>query len=333
MQISQEYFGQINNSKIFKYTLKNTNGVHLDILNYGGIVHGLWIPDKHGKLANIVLNYASLDEYLKDNAYLGAITGRHAGRIDHAQFKLDGVEYKLAANYGLHNIHGGTIGLNRRIWQVTELSDGIILSYFSPHLEDGFPGNVNFEVCYQLTPDNEVIITSKAYPDRRTLLNLTNHSYFNLSAGQTLANNHLLQINADAMALLDKNHIPTGEYMNVTNTAFDFRTIKKISQDQYATDAQLLLTRGYDHQFLLNKDSPFAARLLDQESGRNLTITTSETHIVFYAGNNLALPHQGICLETQNLPNAINLANVADQSIYSPDKPYQSVTKWQFNLI
>ncbi len=340
MKINANRIGNIHDQEIIKYQLIANSGAQIDILNYGGIITGIWVPDHANNLDNVVLAYDNLDSYITNPGYLGAIIGRHSGRIGLAQFKLNDSIYNLAKNNGEHNLHGGNVGLDKRIWQVKELHDGLKLTYLSPQFEEGFPANICFEVYYQLHEPATFSINYKAYPDAATIINLTNHSYFNLSGLHNLGTKQTLQIVADEYCAIDKNSLPTGEILFVKNNIFDFRVPKLIQSDMNANELQI--TRGFDHPFILAHTSSPDIVLFDAKTRRELSITTTEKAVIFYTGNFLAnsnlvnngrkcVNHLGICLETQDIPNAINTTNY-QAPIYSPHNPYSSTTIWQFRI-
>lgn len=344
MQVLKKSIAKFEGVDVVKYSLIAANKFQVDILNYGGVICGILAPDKNGKLDNVVLAYDDFDDYLQNIGYFGAIVGRHAGRIGEGKFTIDGVEYHLDCNRNGNNLHGGNRGLDKRIWDVSVLDDGIKLSYTSPHLEEKYPGNIVFEITYQIDENNTLSITSKGIPDRKTLINLTNHTSFNLSGGERLASNHQLQLNSSKFCAADASGLFTGTIDDVSNTPFDFRQAKAINKDINNEHPQLgIVGGGYDHPFVLNKETDFAAQLVDLVSGRSLSVYTSEPVLVVYSGNFLspggkinqqyyAQKHLGICLEAQNIPNAINIQDLANKSLYTPDTPYTSYTKWIFAI-
>ncbi|OCL28748.1 hypothetical protein U472_00050 [Orenia metallireducens] len=341
MEINKEFFGNLKTGEeVIKYTLNNEQ-LQLSILNYGGIITELYTPNKDGKRENIVLGFDNIRAYEESSPYFGAITGRHAGRIANAQFSLKGEKYQLKANEGKHNLHGGLIGLDKRIWEVNKLTNGLELSYFSPHLEEGFPANVTFKVRYLLI-DNQLKIEYLGEPDRPTLINLTNHSYFNLAGdGKRDILKHQLKIDAQNFIALNKESIPTEEVREVVDTPFDFREFKEVGAEINTDYQQLKFTGGYDHPFILDHGEESIV-LKDQESGRAMSISTDQPVLVFYSGNYLA--EEGIlnnkvkarrnlalCLETQDYPNAINLENFPTK-IYTANNPYQATTSYKFYI-
>ena len=365
MQIQSYLFDQLEEKNIICSQLINDNGFQVDILNYGGIIHQILLPDsKTGKQINVVLNYPNLTGYLENNLYLGCITGRHAGRIRNAEFTLFGTTHHLAKNNGEHNLHGGVSGLDKKIWAITELADGIQLTYISPDMEEGFPALVELTVNYRIIGDYTLQIEYYAVPDADTVINLTNHTYFNLTGQPHNATHQLLSINADKYCQIDSSGLVTSIIADVANTPFDFRQPKPIDLEINLDDNQLHLANGYDHPFMLNSKSSTTSQnclsnnnielnllftehtlnnisnsnyhpdaiLSDPLSQRGLEVYTEEKFIVFYSGNYLTNPRSGICLETQNIPNAINLDWTLDKSIYSPNKPYNSSTTWKFSI-
>ena len=341
MQINKFKFGILKTGEeVFKYTLKNKD-LEISILNYGGIITEIIMPDKDGKNENIVLGYDNILDYEEKAPYFGAITGRVAGRIAKGKFTLEEKAYNLAINNGENNLHGGIKGLDKRIWDVELLEDGIELSYISPHMEEGFPGEVKFKVRYILKGTTlELLYTG--IPDEKTLINLTNHTYFNLSGNcKESILNHKLYIDADKVPYLDTGSIPTGELFIVEGTPFDFRTSKNIGKDIGKDDTQLNQTKGYDHPFILNKNKDVEVILDHKASGRAIEIRTDREAVVVYSGNYLgddegklscgveAKQHLGVCLETQELPNNINIEEFKS-SIYDSKNSYEAKTIFRF---
>ncbi|MGM0369007.1 MAG: aldose epimerase family protein [Bacillota bacterium] len=331
MEIEEKKFGELNNGEeVIEYILTNQQ-LQINILNYGGIIRKIYAPDQQGKQENIVLGFDNVEDYQNKSPYYGAIIGRHAGRIANAEFEINDQSYKLSKNESNNNLHGGLVGLDQRIWEVKKIESGLELNYFSPHLEEGFPANVEFRVRYLLI-DNQLKIEYSAKPDRETIINLTNHSYFNLTGGaKTDILNHQLQLKAQKILALAKDSIPTGELINVQGTPFDFREFKKIGADIEADYQQLQFTGGYDHPFVLEERDDCAI-LKEENSGRILTISTDQPAIVFYDGNQLKNDRLGLCLETQDYPNAINLDGLAAKT-YTPDNIYTAKTSYKFATV
>jgi len=310
------------------YLLKNKNGVEVAITTYGGAVVSLKVPDRNGKLADIVLGYDSLEGYENDKAYLGAIVGRYANRIAHAQFTLDGKTYTLAKNNGDNSLHGGIKGFNKAVWTANEFpaKDGqaLELTYVSKDGEEGFPGNLHVHVLYTVTDSNELKIEYSATTDKKTVLNLTSHSYFNLlgvGLGSADILGHVLMIEADKFTPVDSGLIPTGELRDVAGTPFDFRQPTAIGTRIDAHDEQIKLGGGYDHNFVLRRKAgdpiSLAARVTEEASGRVMEVWTTEPGVQLYTGNFLDGSAHGkggvaytkrsaFCLETQHFPDSPN---------------------------
>ena len=309
-------------NKIENYFLKNSGGSKLSLINYGGRITNLEVPDRNGKFGNVVLNLREAD-YLKPNPFIGALIGRYANRIANASFRLNGETFEVDKNEGENCLHGGVGGFDAVFWGVEKLSESkVVLSYDSPHLEMGFPGNLKVKVYYELTDANELKISYCAISDMETIINLTQHSYFNLKADfNKNIEDHVVLINADSFLPISGT-IPTGEFRAVANDVFDFRKPKKIGTEINQNEQQLETAGGYDHCFILNKennkDLSFAACAYDPESGRFLEVFTTEPGMQFYTGNSLdgslKIPNQtgnyekrsGFCFETQHFPDSPN---------------------------
>lgn len=347
MKIEVSFFGKTQDGEeVKKYKLINEYGYSVSILNYGGIINEINVPDKEGNISNIVLGYNCVDDYENNTTYFGCITGRTAGRTSNATFAIDGVSYKLAQNNGENNLHGGVKGFNRVIWMTTEIVEndyiGLALNYMSPHLEEGYPGNLDTIVTYKWNNENKLIISYVATTDKDTPIILTNHSYFNLSGDlSTNILEHELQINADQFIKIKKDSLPY-EITQVDKTPFDFRLLKKIGQDIDSDHEQIINGRGYDHPFILNNSKTPQITLIDRKSGRKLTIQTDEKCVVCYSGNYLTsdmfiydkIPTQhrgGICLETQYYPDSLNFEAVPSR-ILKPLETYKQVTSYQFSI-
>jgi len=341
MKILKRKFGVLKTGEeVFKYILKNDN-LEIGILNYGGIITEILIAKRNGQKENIVLGYDNIIDYEEKSPHFGAITGRIAGRIEGGIFELGGVRYNLAINNGKNSLHGGIKGLDKRIWDVLEVENGVELSYISPHMEEGFPARVKFKVRYTLLEDT-LEISYLGTPDRETILNLTNHTYFNLSGDcQEDILNHELYIYADRVPFLDENSIPHGQTFDLTETPFNFKTPKRIGKDIDLNNLQLRSAKGYDHPFILKKEKELEISLFHEKTGRKLDIYTDQRSVVLYTGNHLgdnegklscgviAKPRLGVCLETQDLPNHINI-NEFKTTIYTPSNPYRAVTRYVF---
>jgi aldose 1-epimerase len=326
------------------YTLRNAKGAQARIATYGGIVVSLEMPDRSGAMGDVVAGFDSLDGYLKPPPYFGAIIGRYGNRIGKGRFSLDGVEYTLAKNDGENHLHGGIRGFDKRVWAVTASSpQSLELEYLSKDGEEGYPGNLSVTVAYTLTDANELKIDYSATTDKDTVVNLTNHSYFNLAgAGDILG--HEVVIDADRFTPVDKGLIPTGELRSVAGTPFDFRTPKTIGERIEQKDEQLLFGHGYDHNWVLNRSGSgleIAARVADPKSGRVMEVLTTEPGLQFYTGNFLDGTLQGkgklyarrsaFCMETQHFPDSPNKPNFPS-TILRPGEKYQTTTVYRFSI-
>jgi aldose 1-epimerase len=329
------------------YTLRNKNGLETSITNYGGIVVTLRAPDRNGKLDDIVLGYDNLEGYLKSTPYFGAIIGRYGNRIAKGRFALDGKDYKLAVNNGENSLHGGLKGFDKVVWQAAEIknndSPGLRLSYLSKDGEEGYPGNLSVTVTYTLTANDELKVDYTAVTDKKTVLNLTNHSYFNL-AGKGDILKHELTLNADRFTPVDKGLIPTGELRPVKGTALDFTKAAVIGARIDEPEEQVKLGGGYDHNFVINNGGSAlttAATVFEPGSGRVLEVSTTEPGVQFYTGNFLdgSITGKGgqvyqkrsaFCLETQHYPDSPNKPGFPS-TVLEPGKEYRSTTIYKFS--
>jgi aldose 1-epimerase len=347
--IRRSTFGEMPDGQTIQlYTLTNRQGMQAAITNYGARVVSIRVPDRHGKVADVVLGFDDLQGYLGNNPYFGAIVGRYANRIAKARFTLDGVEYKLAANNGPNSLHGGLKGFDKRVWTPREISKphpSLELTYLSKDGEEGYPGNLRVKVVYSLSDDNELKIDYSATTDKDTVLNLSNHSYFNL-AGQGNGDilKHVLTINADRFTPVDATLIPTGELRKVEGTPFDFRRPTGIGARINQDNQQLEYGKGYDHNFVLNRKGSglvLAARATEPESGRVLEVLTTQPGLQFYTGNFLdgtirgkggkAYGHRSaFCLETQHFPDSPNHPSFPSTEL-KPGQTYHEVTVFKFS--
>jgi len=303
------------------YLLRNRNGLKAWITNYGAAVVSLYVPDNHGKVEDVVLGFDTLYNYTQPGPYFGAIIGRHANRIEDAAFELNGVCYRLKKNNGRNHIHGGIKGFNNVFWKLSDYSENkITFTYISPDGEEGYPGNLNVTVSYTLTDNNELAIGYDAESDFDTVVNLTNHSYFNL-AGHSSGNilNHFIKINADKFTIVNQEGIPNGQFQDVTGTPMDLREFRAIKHGIESDYEQIRLVNGYDHNFVLNKQGTgleFCAEVYEPVSERRMKVYTTKPGIQLYTGNWLGgwlvgkdgVHYQkwsGLCLETQFFPNAM----------------------------
>jgi len=340
--IQKTIFGKKGNIEIAKFTLKNSTGIEIDIITYGGIITSIKTPNKKGVIENITLGYDNLSEYIKSSPYFGAIIGRYSNRIANGKFNLDKTEYNLVKNNGPNNLHGGITGFDKVIWKAsTETSDdqvSLLLNYVSKDMEEGFPGNLNTKVSYTLKSDNTLEIDYRATTDKKTIVNLTNHSYFNLSGDfNTPILDHQLQIEADAILTVNEFLIPTGNFEKVVNTPFDFRTAKRIGKDIDADNEQLKLGGGFDHCWVLNRQNKgvrHIAAAYHEKSGRMLDMYSDEPGMQFYTGNFLTGAYKnrtGFCLETQHYPDSPNQPNFPSV-ILNSNETYRSKTILKFSI-
>ena len=344
MSANKEPFGKTPDGKqVDLYTLTNTSGITAKITNFGGILVSLEAPDRDGNLADITLGFDKLDGYLGEHPYFGAIVGRYANRIGKAAFKLDGVEYKLAANNGENHLHGGIKGFDKVVWRLEDIhatgNEAVVkLSYISEDGEEGYPGNLACSVIYTLTEDDKLQISYEAETDKKTVVNLTNHSYFNL-AGQGNGDilSHELMLNADKYTVVDEGLIPTGENRNVKGTPMDFTTSMSIGSRIGQVEG------GYDHNYVLNSGGgtlALAAKAYEPKSGRVLEIHTDQPGIQFYTGNFLDgsvtgkdgkayQKNYGFCLETQHFPDSPNKPDFPSV-VLQPGQKYATQTVLRF---
>ncbi len=346
----EQVFGKTSSGETVElYTLKNLKGIEARVITYGGIIVSLKVPDRDGKLADVVLGFDSLDGYLKEHPYFGALIGRYGNRIGKGRFVLKGIEYKLARNNGENHLHGGNKGFDKVVWKAKPVAgkedSALELSYRSRDGEEGYPGNLSVSVTYALTDANELRIDYRATTDKITVLNLTNHSYFNLAGqGEGDILGHLLTIPADRYTPVDAGLIPTGELQRVDATPFDFRQPHSIGERIGANNEQLKFGKGYDHNFVVNGTSGtlrLAARVAEPKSGRVMEVLTTEPGVQFYCGNFLdgtlrgkggkAYQHRyGLCLETQHFPDSPNKPSFPSVSL-SPGERYQTTTVYRFS--
>ncbi|MEE3956070.1 aldose epimerase family protein [Peribacillus frigoritolerans] len=348
MTVWQGEFGKINGRVVDMFTMENINGMQIKCINYGCIITKILVPDSNGMLENIVLGYTNLEEYIKDTSYFGAVIGRVAGRIAGAQFELDGITYTLPQNENQNHLHGGSSGFHNVIWDASvSENDGeatIEFTYKSPDGEEGYPGNVIMIVRYTLTNDNELLISYYGTSDKKTLLNVTNHTYFNLSGDlKNDVSEHILTIKSDKFLELNNDLLPTGEILDVKNTPFDFRKGRKVADGLQSSHSQNVLAGyGYDHPFVLSTNYQQEVRLVDQESGRVMVIETDEPSVILYTGNQLEghyivhgvpiIKHLGLCLETQGLPDSIHHSHFPSIVLEEGEK-FNSKTKYSFSIM
>jgi aldose 1-epimerase len=343
--ISAAAFGRQNDTPVQIYTLTNKNGLIARITNYGALVTELHVPDRNGRLADVVLGFESLDGYVAGHPYFGATVGRVANRIMNAAFMLEGTRYALAANDPPHHLHGGRRGWDKVVWgaNTAETAEGpsIELTYVSRDGEEGYPGTVSAKTVYTLTHDNELKVEMSAATDRTTVVNMAHHSYWNL-AGHDAGNilDHVVTLHADRYTP-GTPMVPDGRVALVVGTPFDFTSAKRIGRDLQAAGGS---PTGYDHNFVVNGDPNQlrpVARLEDPTSGRVMTLDANQPGVQFYSGNFLDGSHKGkgatyarhagLCLETQKFPNAINVPAWQDQVILKPGQPYRHIMVHTFS--
>ncbi len=329
------------------YTLKNSKGMEVKITNYGAIVMSILAPDRQGKFDDVVLGFDTPEEYRvkKEHPYFGAVVGRYGNRIAKGQFTLDGKTYTLAKNNGPNALHGGLVGFDKKVWKGAQKGNKVTLETVSADGEEGYPGELRVTVAYELSEANELKIDYTAKTNKPTVVNLTNHTYFNLGGpGRKDILAHDLKLNASHYTPVDAGLIPTGEIAAVAGTPFDFRQAARIGSRIDAKDEQIRLGGGYDHNFVLDRKSAskleLAAEAYEPISGRSLTVTTTEPGVQFYTGNFLdgAIVGKGkqaygkrkaFCLETQHYPDSPNQAKFPS-TVLRPKDTYRSTTVFQF---
>ena len=340
----KQNFGIADGKPVYLFTLSNEKGITIKITNYGGIITSILVPDKNGKFGDIVLGYNTLEEYIKNSPYFGAIVGRYANRIAKGQFTLDGKKYTLAKNNGNNALHGGIKGFDKVVWEAKEYQNSskvaLILNYLSKDGEEGYPGNLSVTVTYTLNNDNGFQTRIEAVTDKPTPVNLCNHSYFNLSECDTNILGHLLTIHADRFTVVNDELIPTGELQTVAGSPMDFTK-------PFAIGARIGQVKGgYDHNYVLIKKTgeiSLAARMEDPKTGRSLEIYTTQPGIQFYSGNFLdgtikgkggKIYNQqfGLCLETQHFPDSPNQSTFPN-TILRPGDKYSETTLYKFGVL
>ncbi len=346
---SKKFDKIIDNKQISLFTLRNKSGMISEITNFGARVVSLWVPDKSGSFEDVVLGYDNIEDYLNPkDAYYGATIGRCANRIAKGKFTLDSVEYVVETNNGENHLHGGSEGFHRVVWETNQIdAQTLELIHFSKNGESGYPGNMNIRMVYQLTDDNELKVEYWADTDKTTLANFTHHSYFNLKgAGNGTINDHLIMINADKYTPVDETLIPTGVLEPVENTPFDFRKPTAIGDRVDADFDQLIIGKGYDHNYVLNENTEglnFAARVSEPVSGRTMEVYSSQPGMQLYGGNfmdgsdigkgNKSYKHrEALCLETQTFPDSPNQENFPSP-VLNPGQEYYAVCVYKFGTV
>jgi len=349
LSLQKADFGQVAGQPVHLYTLRNANNGVVKITNYGATITSWLAPDKNGQLADVVLGYDTLADYLAQSNYFGAIVGRFGNRIAGGKFKLDGKTYQLATNNGPNHLHGGTKGFDKVVWQATEIRTdstvGLQLNYQSKDGEEGYPGSAAVQVTYTFGNDHSLQMDYRATTDQPTVINLTNHSYFNLTGGPDNALGHLLMLKASRFLPVDQTLIPTGELKSVVGTPFDFNVPTPIGKRIDQPDPQIKLGNGYDHCWVLDRAGPgleLVASAFDPVSGRVLEVLTTEPGVQLYTGNFLNgslkgkggivyQKRQAFCLETQHYPDSPNQP-AFPSVILKPGETYQTSTVYRLGV-
>jgi len=346
VKLNQRPFGQTPYGEATLYTFANDNGLEVSITNYGGAITSIIAPDRTGNPADVVLGYETVEEYVEHPRFMGALIGRYANRIARGRFSLNGVEYQLAQNNGANHLHGGITAFHKVLWSgETETSAqelALHLSYLSRDGEENYPGNLTVQVDYVLNDHNELEVRYRTTTDKDTIVNLTNHSYFNLAGAGSILNHELL-INADAFTPISEDLIPTGEIRNVEGTPLDFRRTQTVGSRINEPYDQLRCTGGYDHNFVLNDaETPLklAVQVVDPPSGRKLEVLTTQPGLQFYSGNFLDgsftgkngvayEKYAGLCLEPQYFPDAPNHPNFPSTTLRAYEE-YKQTSVYRF---
>src|SRR5262245_38451547 len=350
--ITKEPWGSVGGQAVDRYTLTNCNRMEVKVLTYGGIFQSVVVPGKGNRLANVTLGFDNLQDYVDKSPYFGCITGRYANRIANGQFTLDGTTYNLPINNPPNSLHGGTVGFDKLVWAATPFPDsdtvGLVLAFTSPDGDQGYPGTLTTEVTYTLTEKNEIVMDYHATTDAPTIVNLTNHAYWNLAGeGTSDIYDHVLELNADRYTPVDPTLIPTGAIDPVAGTPLDFTKPTPIGDRIRDSFPQLVIGRGYDHNWVLNRSNPDdkslirAARVSEPTSGRVLWIYTTEPGIQFYSGNfldgtlvgtsgHMYRQGDGFALETQHYPDSPNHSNFPS-TVLRPGQQFSSQTIYEFS--
>ena len=348
--ITKAAFGQTKEGEAADlYTLTNSNGMIVQITNYGGIVTSIIVPDKDGNMEDVVLGFDNLDQYLEEHPYFGALIGRYGNRIAKGKFSLDGQDYNLAINNIGNHLHGGIQGFDKVVWTAEAIEGeevGLKLNYLSKDMEEGYPGNLDVEVIYTLSNEDELRIDYKATTDKKTVVNLTNHSYFNLTGNAKRdILGHQLVLNADRFVPVDETLIPTGELAEVKGTPFDFNTPAAVGARINEEDTQLIRGGGYDHCWVLNRSGEgmsLVGSVYDPMSGRFMEAFTTEPAVQFYCGNFLDGTlsgkkgavykyRYGLCLETEHYPDSPNQPDFPSTEL-NPGETYATSTAYKFSV-
>ena len=332
------------------YTLENARGMKIRVMTYGGIIQQIMAPDREGHLADVVLGFDSLEGYVKESPYFGAIVGRYANRIAHGQFTLDGKTYHLPINNGPNSLHGGLVGFDKVVWHAEPFthgdSVGLVLTHSSPNGDQGYPGDLHVRVTYTLTPMDEIVVDYHATTDKATPINVSQHSYFNLKGegnGDILG--HILTIHASHYTPIDSTFIPTGQIESLEGSPLNFEKPTAIGKRINEPNQQLVFAHGYDHNYVLDRTGPgmfHAVHVLEPTTGRTLDVYTTQPGLQFYSGNfldgtihgksgHVYVHRGGFCLETQHYPDSPNHANFPS-TILRPGETFHQVTVFKFGV-
>ncbi|NLZ71677.1 MAG: galactose mutarotase [Clostridiaceae bacterium] len=332
------------NEEVYQYTLKNQNGMQVDLLNIGACLLSIYVPDKNGNSIDVILGHEKVETYEQNPTYQGAIIGRYANRIGNATFDFHGKKIELEKNSVNHHLHSESVGFNYRVWQELQFNtDSITFGIQAPDGEGNYPGDIDCQVTYQLTENNGLIIEYSAKTKTETVANLTNHSYFNLNASNN-SNilNHIVKINSNKITDVDADSIPTGEIKDITGTAFDFTQPKAIGQNIDDDNYLLKNAGGYDHNYVLDASDEAQITVYSPETGIEMDVFTNSPGVQFYTGNGIngqfvgkegyAYPHRaGVCFETQFYPDAVNHQNFPSPYL-TADKPQHFETEYRFSV-
>lgn len=349
--VTEAPFGQMPDGEAVElFTLKNANGMTVEIASYGATITSIQVPDRDGNMGEVTLGFDNLEGYLAGHPFFGVVAGRYANRIANGQFRLNGQVYDLAKNNGPNHLHGGIEGFDKKLWDAKSFDAddgiGVELTYVSPDGEEGYPGTLTSKVTYTLTDDNAIQIDYEARTDAPTVINLTNHAYFNLKdAGASTILGHEIMINADQYIPTDDTNIPLGPLADVADTPFDLRAPKLIGAGINQDDEQITFGYGYDHTFVINRESgglALAAEVYEPTTGRVMEVLTSEPGVQFYTGNHLDgsltgkdgvtfQRRSGFCLETQHYPDSPNQADYPS-TVLRPGQTYRSTTAYRFSV-
>ena len=339
--IKQKFLRKLDGKDIVLYTLNNTNGISIDITNFGATITSIKVPDKEGRFQDIVLGFDNIDSYLEDDLYFGCTVGRYANRIANGKFLINGKQYSLDCNWENTHLHGGYSGFNKAVWQGSIAGNKLIMKHLSIDGDQGYPGNLDTQVTFELNRDNELDIEYHAVSDKDTIVNLTNHSYFNLSGCSRDILDHNLRIYSRTYTPVDTSSIPTGDIAPLKGTPLDFSKMTQIGKRINDDHPQLKICTGYDHNYVLD-DKEICAEAFDSISGRSLKVFTDKPGVQFYSGNYLNgivgrggikyAKNFGLCLETQFFPDSPNNKEFPD-SVLKSGEVYSFKTTYGFGTM